>query len=414
MFASRWRSRLVVTASLGLLATAFVCVARECNAQEIPQGPLSFKEELLSSKLTYACGVGAADLDQDGDVDLTFTDSSGHNDLNWYENSTGLFDGLLIHQLIENKPSELGRHVFADLTKDGRLDVVIGECTSGDILWLQNLDGKRLTAPWKQRFIAKGGLRNAYDYAVADFDRDEDLDVAALSYLNGNIVWFENDGNPANDSAWDAHVIATGLGELQSLRGADFDGDGDSDLFVTERVNGKVLWFENSGRPAVEKWPSHVIDDEAWSAAHGEPCDLDGDGDLDVVLAMGFSPKVDERTVHQIVWYENTGELQNDELWPKHRISVLLQAFEAVPADLDSDGDLDIVATGWGTPGRLVWCENPGDPQNKWTKHVLKEGWANANQVVVADFNGDKRPDIAATADRGTNELVWWINEGPR
>jgi len=35
-----------------------------------------------------------------------------------------------------------------------------------------------------------------------------------------------------------------------------------------------------------------------------------------------------------------------------------------------------------------------------------------ANQVIVADLDGDGRPDIIAGAERGSNELRWWRNEG--
>ena len=45
--------------------------------------------------------------------------------------------------------------------------------------------------------------------------------------------------------------------------------------------------------------------------------------------------------------------------------------------------------------------------------HPLKTDWRSANQVIVADFNGDKRPDIAAIAEYGSLELRWWRNEGP-
>ena len=88
------------------------------------------------------------------------------------------------------------------------------------------------------------------------------------------------------------------------------------------------------------------------------------------------------------------------------------QAFDAFPVDLDGDGDLDVLATGWSKPGRLVWCENSGDPYTGWTVHTIKEPFENANQVIAADFNGDGRPDVAATADQDSEHLFWWINGG--
>ena len=46
--------------------------------------------------------------------------------------------------------------------------------------------------------------------------------------------------------------------------------------------------------------------------------------------------------------------------------------------------------------------------------HTLKTDWRSANQVLVADLNGDDRPDIAAAAEWGSNEFRWWRNEGER
>jgi hypothetical protein len=43
----------------------------------------------------------------------------------------------------------------------------------------------------------------------------------------------------------------------------------------------------------------------------------------------------------------------------------------------------------------------------------LKENWANANTVFIADLDGDGRLDIVAAAERGSNEVRWWRNEGP-
>jgi hypothetical protein len=89
-------------------------------------------------------------------------------------------------------------------------------------------------------------------------------------------------------------------------------------------------------------------------------------------------------------------------------------AFEAITADVDGDGSLDVIATAWGPEGRLVWFHNPGPRNGPWTIHVLKDKWANANQVIAADLNKDGRIDIAATAERGANEFRWWRNENTR
>ena len=81
-------------------------------------------------------------------------------------------------------------------------------------------------------------------------------------------------------------------------------------------------------------------------------------------------------------------------------------------ADLDGDGDREVVATAWGGVGQVVWFENSGDPKSGWRQHLLKDKWPRANQPIVADLDGDKRPDIIATAEGGSNELRWWRNAG--
>src|SRR5207247_2123723 len=82
--------------------------------------------------------------------------------------------------------------------------------------------------------------------------------------------------------------------------------------------------------------------------AHGHPVDLDGDGDLDVVMAFGIAAAVgnDSPDSHQIAWYENLGQGLGAE-WKKHPIAASFpQGFEAVAGDLDGAGDLDVAEPG--------------------------------------------------------------------
>jgi hypothetical protein len=59
------------------------------------------------------------------------------------------------------------------------------------------------------------------------------------------------------------------------------------DLLVTVRTSNLILWYENPGKPALP-WKRHVIDDQSIHPTHGQPIDLDGDGDVDGADVAAF------------------------------------------------------------------------------------------------------------------------------
>ena len=419
-------TRLRVTIALFLAGAGFHSCAAPRNEKPSPASPspaIQFTEHLIMEGYAYPFGISAADLDGDGDLDLTSADALPHNDLYWFENDgTGEFSRRFIQK---DDPERLERHGVGDINGDGHPDVVIVKNLHGDLLWFENSGSPRDGQLWKRRNIAKGTLPGAYDVALADLDGDGDLDVAASSWWLGyQFAWFENPGNPMDPAveAWEQHLIEGDLRETTAIRAADFDADGDWDLLATAapeeivRINASeagdavVVWYENNGQPASGPWTRHLIA-EAPRALHGQPVDLDLDGDLDVIMAAGRELTPGKST-HSVLWYENAGDPTQGP-WPVHVIREPYEnAFEADAADLDGDGDVDVVATGWGQPGRVAWFENGGDPKGEWTMHLLKDNWQRANQVLIADLDGDGDPDLAAVAERGSLEFRWWRNQG--
>jgi len=368
--------------------------------------PLRFTEHLLQDGYGYAFGIAVADLDGDGKLDITSADTTKDVFFWFAGDGKGKFSRQTISQ---PEPGWLERHVVGDIKGDGRPDVAIVKNLHRQLLWFENPGNPRQSKQWKRHIIATEFAR-AYDVVLADLARRGRLDVAASAWSGNQLAWFENPGK-SDGKEWTKHMLDPDLRESRTIRAADFNRDGKIDLLGTGSAGNTVAWYENPGKLGLP-WKKHVIDDQSARPIHGHTVDMDGDGDPDVVMALGFSAPAETKNTHLVAWYENLGAPGDGSRWHKHVIGRLDFAFEAVAADLNGDGHIDVVATSHGG-GKVVWFENPGDPRKSpWKMHVIKENWPRASQVLVADLDGDGRPDIIAVAERGANELRWWRNEG--
>lgn len=395
--------------------------------------PVRFEERLIADKYGYTFGVAAHDLDADGDLDLTNVDIVGKNPsdaslLLWENDGHG---GLTRHVIHDDENGWLERHCLGDINGDGRKDIAVVSNRDGLLLWFEH-PGRTFRGRWQRRVISTN-CPHAYDVTLADFDGDGDTDAASAGYVSNTLAWYENPGPAGLDAEWTRHVIDANLVENRTVEAADFNQDGRIDLLaasvgrafaaadsdVPPRDHGAAIaWFENMGRPGNERWRKHVIDDRLRGAIHGHAFDLDRDGDLDVVMAFGMRPEHVPEDRHEIAWYENLSNASEPTRWQRHVVAAMPCAFETIAADLDNDGDFDLATTSWSNGDRVVWFENRGDPRAAWTEHVLKEHYYAANQVIVADLDGDGRPDLVATSDDGSRrvqgalELRWWRNLG--
>ena len=378
----------------------------------------AFREILIREGYGYAYGLAASDLDRDGDLDLVSSDTTDdktpekiNGTLLWFEN---LGSGKFAERTIaKGEDGWFERMSVGDIDGDGWPDVAVVLNRAGSLAWFRN-PGKAASGSWSRHPIATNTLPGAYDVALGDFDGDGRLDAVASSWTRGNrFVSYFNPGGDRFDTDWPARVVDENLPETRTVRVADIDSDGRPDILGTSSRGNRLVWYGNqseSGKPPV--WKKHEISTAA-APIHGQAVDMDSDGDLDVVMAHGMRADLADVSGHAVVWYENLGSPGKGQRWERHEVGPLAGAFEAAAADFDGDGRMDIVATAWGAPGRVVWFRNPG-AGGPWPVEVLKDRWSNANSVVAADLDGDGRADIAATAERGANELRWWKNQAKR
>jgi PKD repeat protein len=180
----------------------------------------------------------------------------------------------------------------------------------------------------------------------------------------------------------------------------DVDGDGDGDVLGAASGGGEIAWWRNDGgNPIV--WTKQTIDDQFNGAIFVFATDVDGDSDTDVLGAAWNG--------NEIAWWRNDG---GDSIaWTKQTIDGDFgAAHEVFACDLDNDSDTDVLGAA-ATGNEIAWWRNDGGDPIVWTKQTIQAGYIGARSVYVADIDGDSNNDVLGAA-LGSNELTWWRNDG--
>ncbi|MEE9554608.1 MAG: T9SS type A sorting domain-containing protein, partial [candidate division Zixibacteria bacterium] len=130
-----------------------------------------------------------------------------------------------------------------------------------------------------------------------------------------------------------------------------------------------------------------------------EGADLDGDGDNDIVAAgHRFNSS-------RFSWFENNGQQEFNE----HTIdNSFNRAYSIYPADLDGDGDLDVIGTAH-VAEEIAWWENDG--QGGFTKYVVGNNVDYPSSCYVTDMDNDEDMDILVSS-YGSDRIIWYENNG--
>ncbi|MFN8242068.1 MAG: VCBS repeat-containing protein [Bacteroidales bacterium] len=171
--------------------------------------------------------------------------------------------------------------------------------------------------------------------AVADLDKDGLLDVVVCDCRANAVTWIRQ--YPAG--TYTESKLAENLVAPAHVEVVDFDGDGDNDimvavlglLFPSNDKIGSVVVLENDGKNTFVK---HVIEEKIARVSDVRAADLDGDGDKDLVAGQFGYDDGETR------WIENLGNWK----FRSHILQHLSGPINVIPEDIDADGDLDLVS----------------------------------------------------------------------
>ncbi len=282
----------------------------------------------------------------------------------------------------------------ADLNGDGDMDLVSSSYGDERIVWYENDGAGNLTA-----ITVATGVLGAREVFVADVNNDGHLDILSAAYEQQTIVWYENDGaGPAGTPTFTAHTIAIGEGQASTVFAVDLDNDGDTDVLAGYQDTDEVVWYENDG----VTFTRNVIANNANAVKSVVAGDLDGDGDIDVASVSYIDDKV--------AWYENDGAL--DPTFTQHVVaSTVLGPISMQIADVDGDGHDDLVVAAY-FDGKIAWYRNDGNPSvPTFSENIVSSSATGARDVAVADLDGDGDADIISAAFT-ENEFAWYENDG--
>jgi hypothetical protein len=250
---------------------------------------------------------------------------------------------------------------FADVNKDGKLDIVSGEYWYEAPAWTPHR--------FRDLKFQDGYIANFCDLPL-DVNKDGYPDIISCLGFEHKIVWMENPGGKGGP--WREHLVDQGqFVEFAFL--VDLDNDGKAEELLPDYLGdtAPTAWFEVKNGEFVK----HVV--SAKSYGHGIGAgDINGDGRTDIITPKG--------------WFEAPPDPRTGQ-WIFHPDFDLGETGFIYAVDINGDGRKDLVASAAHDYG-IFWMEQ--GPDSHWTKHMIDDTWSQSHALTMADINRDGKPDF--------------------
>jgi hypothetical protein len=288
---------------------------REVDSYVYYGGASGFSAERRGALPTIGCAdPTAADLDQDGWIDLVFSNRfrGGTPSIDTYSNDSYVYwggeDGYSVERRLGLPTIGAARSRVADLNADGHMDLVFANGVTDIFFINESYIYWGTDEGWGEHSRAELSTVFPEGLAVGDIDADGNQDIFFTTWLctlfcdEASLIYY---GNAAGNFGSDSDQLPEAVGGTDAQL-ADLNGDGWLDLVLS---NGGVNWDTSFADTSYVYWGSAGgYDDDArtmlgtTAASEASARDLDGDGWLDIVFASHYEPEGGGPEVSQIYW----------------------------------------------------------------------------------------------------------------
>ena len=215
----------------------------------------------------------------------------------------------------------------------------------------------------------------------------------------------------AGDTPWKRHTIDNSSRGADGVRLADVNGDGVSDITTGWEEGGVIRVYLHPGHAkAKEKWPAVTIG-KVKSPEDAVFADLDGDGAMDVVSSCEGGT----RTMYVHWAPKDKSKYLDESAWKTEPIPAtqgVQMWMYALPMQVDGKGGIDLIVSSKGGNACVGWLESPAPGMERdlsqWKLHRIRDaGWIMS--LIATDMDGDGQDDVLFSDRKGKASGVYWL-----
>jgi len=339
------------------------------------------------------------DYDNDGFDDLFVpTNDISIGNLLYHNEGDGTFTKVTTGAIVTDLGSSITGS-WGDYDNDGDLDLfVTNNADSKNKLYHNNGDGS-FTSMTDSPIVEEG----IYSHSAAwgDYNKDGHLDLVVSDFHSTHFNFLFRGDGAGSFVVDDASVISQSASSAVGISWADYDNDGDLDLFIANTNNENNQLFRNDVGVFVEITTGDIVTDGGTSVG-GVWGDYDNDGDLDLFVTNSSD-------IEANMFYENDGDGTFTKITSGAVVSDLSNSHGATWIDYDNDGDLDLIVANNQDNNNNLYANN-GDKTFTSVTNAITEETSNSYGTAWSDFDNDGDYDLfVANINNEANDF--FINE---